>query len=71
MPMMPCSGVRISCDMFARNSLFAALASSARGARARSSSDCSSSVRISSRDMRTALERLARRCTAPRAVSAM
>ncbi len=39
MPMMPFIGVRISCDMFARNSLFAVLAASAAWwARRRSSS---------------------------------
>jgi hypothetical protein len=46
MPITPCSGVRISCDMLATNSLLAALASSARAC-------ASSSLRISSRETRT------------------
>jgi hypothetical protein len=71
MPRMPCSGVRISCDMLARNSLFAALASSARPRASRSSADCRSSLRTSSRAMRTALARFARRRSDPRAESAM
>lgn len=64
MPTTPCRGVRISWDMFVTNSLFAALASSARAW-------ASSSRRMRSRDMRTYSVSLARRVSAVRATSAM